>query len=69
MSSRVIYATFKIANKPAHMAGLGALYDFLGRGFSVMRPMGSAQEFLDLFLNQEQAIMDRIYANHPHPFD
>ncbi|MDO8330067.1 MAG: hypothetical protein Q7T36_06315 [Fluviicoccus sp.] len=67
--SRVIYATFKIANKPAHMAGLGALYDFLGRGFSVMRPMGSAQEFLDLFLNQEQAIMDRIYANHPHPFD
>ena len=49
------------------MAGLGALYDFLGRGFSVMRPMGSAQEFLDLFLNQEQAIMDKHLRNHPHP--
>lgn len=67
--SRVIYATFKIANKPAHMAGLGALYDFLGRGFAVMRPMGSAQEFLDLFLNRETQIMDRIYSGMIHPFD
>jgi len=67
--SRVIYATFKIAGKPAHMAGLGALYDFLGRGFTVMRPMGSAQEFLDLFLNQETEIMDKIYGMHPRPFD
>lgn len=67
--SRVIYATFKIANKPAHMAGLGALYDFLGRGFAVMRPMGSAQEFLDLFLNKEEDIMDKVYNNHPDPFN
>jgi hypothetical protein len=67
--SRVIYATFKIANKPAHMAGLGALYDFLGRGFAVMRPMGSAQEFLDLFLNREEAIMDNVYNLHPDPFN
>ena len=65
----MIYATFKIANKPAHMAGLGALYDFLGRGFAVMRPMGSAQEFLDLFLNREEAIMDNVYNLHPDPFN
>lgn len=66
--SRVIYATFKIASKPAHMAGLGALYDFLGRGFTVMRPMGSAQDFLDLFLHKEVTIMERIYNGDSNPF-
>ncbi len=67
--SRVIYATFKIAAKPAHMAGLGALYDFLGRGFAVMRPMGSAQEFLDLFLHKEEAVMDNLFSGRDAPFD
>lgn len=67
--SHVIYATFKIASKPLHMAGLGVLYDFLDRGFAVMRPMGSAEEFLDLFIDKEKAIMDNIYANRPNPFE
>jgi hypothetical protein len=34
-----------------------------------MRPMGSAQEFLDLFLNKEEDIMDKVYTNHPDPFN
>lgn len=67
--NRIIYATFKIASKPLHMAGLGALYDFLDRGFSAMRPMGSAQEFLDMFINKEASIMENIYANNPNPYD
>lgn len=67
--NRIIYATFKIASKPLHMAGLGALYDFLDRGFAAMRPMGSAQEFLDMFINKEAEIMDNLYANKPNPYD
>ncbi|HNA20903.1 MAG TPA: hypothetical protein PLN40_05735, partial [Agitococcus sp.] len=63
-----IYATFKIASKPLHLAGLGALYDFLDRGFAAMRPMGSAQEFLDMFINKEEAIMNKIYNNEPNPY-
>lgn len=66
--SRVIYATFKIAAKPAKMAGLGGLYEFLGRGFEVMRPMGSAQNFLDLFLSKELQMLENIYNGHPNPF-
>lgn len=66
--SRVIYATFKIAHRPARMAGLGALYDFLGRGFDVMRPMGSAQDFINLFINRERAILDNIQAGKPDPY-
>jgi hypothetical protein len=67
--SRVIYATFKIASKPLHMAGLGVLYDFLDRGFAVMRPMGSAEEFLDLFIHKEESIMENLYAGRPNPFE
>ncbi len=68
VKNRIIYATFKIASKPLHLAGLGALYDFLDRGFAAMRPMGSAQEFLDMFINEEEAIMNKIYNNEPNPY-
>lgn len=66
--SRVIFATFKLANKPAHMAGLGNLYDFLGRGFAVMRPMGSAHEFIQSISDHERRIMDAIDDGYPDPF-
>lgn len=66
--SRVIFATFKIANKPAHMAGLGGLYDFLGRGFEVMRPMGSAHEFLSRFTGKEMEILENLRGGTPNPF-
>lgn len=67
--SRVIYATFKIANKPAHMAGLGGLYDFLGRGFEVMRPMGSAEDFMNLFLDRELTILANLESGKANPLD
>lgn len=66
--SRVIYATFKMAGRPAKMAGLGGLYDFLGRGFEVMRPMGSAQDFLSQFTGKEMAIVDNLFAGKSDPF-
>lgn len=66
--SRVIYGTFKIAARPARMAGLSGLYDFLGRGFEVMRPMGSAQDFINLFINRERAIIENIEAGKADPY-
>lgn len=66
--SRMIYATFKIASKPAHKYGLGTLYDFLARGFQVMRPMGSAHELFDTMMQSERAILERMEAGHPDPF-
>ncbi len=66
--SRVIYATFKMSSRPAHMAGLGGLYDFLGRGFEVMRPMGSASEFIRTFAGVERSIMQAILDRDPEPF-
>ena len=66
--SRVIYATFKLAIRPAHMAGLGGLYDFLEKGFAVVRPMGSAADFIHRFADVERNISDRIMQSHPDPF-
>lgn len=66
--SRVIQATFRIANKPAHKYGLGALYDFLDRGFRVMRPLGSTHELFDAMAHDEEAVLDRLESGAADPF-
>lgn len=66
--SRVIFATFRLANGPAHRYGLGVLYDFLDRGFRVMRPMGSTQELFSRLTGAEEAILARIADGDADPF-
>ena len=66
--SRIIFATFRLASRPAHKYGLGTLYDFLDRGFRVMRPMGSAHELFDRLTQEERAIITRIQAGAADPF-
>ncbi len=66
--SRVIYATFKLAFRPAHLAGFGGLYDFLEKGFAVMKPMGSAVEFINSFAQVERTISAKIMNGDPNPF-
>lgn len=66
--SRFVYATFRIASRPAHKYGLGILYDFLDRGFKVMRPMGSAHELFERLATAEKQIVERIAAGTPDPF-
>lgn len=67
--SRVIYATFKFAHRPAHAAGLGGLYDFLGRGFAAMKPMGSACEYVNLFTEAEHKVVDNLFDHKVDPFN
>lgn len=66
--SRLIFATFRLASGAAHRYGLGALYDFLDRGFRVMRPMGSVHELFDRMTQEELELLERIRAGHPDPF-
>ena len=67
--SRLITATFKMAARPARMAGLGGLYDFMARGFAVMKPMKSVADFLDLFIGREARILDNLAQGHEYPFE
>ena len=66
--SRLITATFKMAARPAKMAGLGGLYDFMGTGFAVMKPMKSVADFLDDFLGRETRILDNLGTDCDDPF-
>lgn len=66
--SRLITATFKMAARPAKMAGLGGLYDFMATGFAVMKPMKSVADFLDDFLGREARILDNINTDCDDPF-
>ncbi len=64
----MIYAALRLARRPAQLAGLHELQDFLERGFSAYRHMKGAKEFLDTIEARESRILDRIYARDPRPF-
>ena len=54
--------------KPARAAGLGALQDFLERGFDAFRRMKGAREFLATIDARERRINDAILAGDDAPF-
>jgi hypothetical protein len=64
----LIHAAVTMMRKPARMAGLGALHDFLERGFEAFRAMGGAGYFLATITSRETQLIDRIFAGDPAPF-
>ena len=64
----MIYTLIRMAHGPAHLAGFGALHDFLEDGFRAFRAMRGAEEFLQAIEDRETRIMERIFAEHPQPF-
>lgn len=57
-----------LMRKPAHAAGLGALQDFLERGFDAFAQMGGAVEFLATIETRERAVHDAIVGGSDIPF-
>ena len=55
----------RLARRPAHLAGFGALHDFLEAGFKSFRHMGGAEEFLHRIVTRERHILDSIYGGEP----
>ncbi|MDX2218753.1 MAG: hypothetical protein SF172_07005 [Burkholderiales bacterium] len=64
----LIATTLRMLRKPAHLAGLGDLQEFLEHGFDAFRAMGGADEFLGIISRRETEIMQRIFAGHAQPF-
>ncbi len=63
-------AALRLARKPAHLAGMGALQDFIEHGYRAFRHLGGGAEvFLDIVQRRETRILDRIFAGHPRPFE
>ncbi|MDQ2962889.1 MAG: hypothetical protein M3R31_06970 [Pseudomonadota bacterium] len=54
--------------QPSRLAGLGALQDFLERGFAAFRQMRGADEFLATVETRETALMNAIFDGDRAPF-
>lgn len=60
--------TLKLMRKPAKMAGIGDLQDFLEDGFAAFHAMKGADAFLDVVRERETAILNRLFSGEPEPF-
>jgi hypothetical protein len=57
-----VATTLAMMRKPAKVAGLGELHNFLERGYAAFRQMGSADEFLQRVVAREQELLDALFA-------
>lgn len=57
-----VAGTLKLMRKPAHLAGLGDLQDFLEAGFAAFRTMDGSAEFLAALRERETAILNRLFS-------
>ncbi len=63
-----VSSTLRIMRKPAHLAGLGDLQDFLERGFAAFRRMDGSEEFLAQLRARETRILSRLFSGAAAPF-
>ena len=63
-----ILTTLKLMRRPAKLAGLADLQDFLERGFEAFGAMDGSQAFLDAIEDRERAIAAAIFAGTPLAF-
>ena len=64
----MLHATF-VWCAASHAAGFSNLYDFMDRSFRVMKPVPSVGLLLEQLAAREEAIMQKVYAGHPTPFE
>lgn len=65
----LIAGALRVMEPPARAAGLGALHEFLARGFDAFRNMRGADEFLSIIDAREGRINAQLFAADERPFD
>jgi hypothetical protein len=53
--------TLSVMRKPAQLAGLSELQDFLHRGYKAFIRMGDAREFLDMVIGRERKLLEALF--------
>jgi len=66
--SRMVKAAFKMAKGLAYKYKVGPMYDFVEEGFEAMKPLQSAQDFVNTFTAKEREIIAKVHAGDPYPF-
>jgi hypothetical protein len=64
----LVRTALAMMKQPARLAGMGALQDFLERGFAAFRSMGGAETFLRTVDERETHIMESIAGGASDPF-
>jgi len=57
-----VVSALKLMRKPAQLAGLGELQDFLERGYAVFRQIGDPKAFLELIVSRERRLLEALFA-------
>lgn len=65
----LVGVSLRLAHGPAMLTGWEDLQRFLEHGFSAFKHMKGATQFLETIHRRETAILDRIFAADPAPFD
>ncbi len=63
----LIGLALRATHVPAHMAGFGALQDFLERGFAAFQHLADAQAFLTAIRTRESSISEALLRGDPSP--
>ncbi|PID41707.1 MAG: hypothetical protein CSB48_13745 [Proteobacteria bacterium] len=66
---KFLHFSLRMTQKPAEMAGLSALHDFLLRGFATFRAMPNVAEIMETIVSRETKILNRIFDRQPDAFD
>jgi len=64
----LIGLALRAAHLPAHLAGFGALQDFLEKGFSAFRHLQDARVLLEAIRTRETALMHALFSGSDDPF-
>ena len=61
--SRGIGMLISLSRRPAKLAGLLALHEFLERGFNAFKALGDVQSFIQPVLVREKSIMQTLLSD------
>jgi len=64
----VLSGVLRLMRRPAHLAGLGELQEFLENGFAAFRHMGDATDFLGCIETRERQLLARLFDGSATPF-
>ncbi|MFT5543770.1 MAG: hypothetical protein ACI97K_003278 [Glaciecola sp.] len=57
-----ISAILMLSRKPAKVAGVKSLHEFLEKGFKSFKKLGEVRDFIDPIINRERKLMHTLYA-------
>ena len=68
MRSFIMHTAFKMCKGTAAKYHFELMYDFIGEGFVVMKPLRSAAIFIKSFTAQERQIVENVHLGKQDPF-